>query len=821
MALDGLLTELRSVPAEDHPPVWVLRRFYELGEVSEPPTVQPPEWLQRVVVDAVRRVSQHWPQSPFFGAVRMLERLGLVEMEHDDTYVLAMVSCLGGRREPTARSDALRRDPGLRELLWRVFEVEGGGEVSLANVDKFSHVGATWAATFRELVADGTLPRGRVLESCLRALGRDFSAYRAGWFAQVYRSFEPTCAESAAYQPLLLRLLRSAVPATVSFAVAQLAAVAKAGALDDDGYVAECAAATVVPARSTAVAAIDLAAVAAGRRPDLVPAIAKAVGAGLGHSHRDVQSRALAVLRSLAAAKIVEARLDELEPSVRRAASEWLGVAAMRHHDVGAAVAGMVQSGAPAADGTVAELGARLLAGHLGAGDVERFLAALASGNAAGLGALRKQAAKTLSDPRWQGTLRRSLAALVVTAAGEPEQAATGPDTFLGRRLGEVADVLAGRRAPAQLLATPTDAAGWLDPQVFVARLAANPDPPMFDLVAALLRLAPDGRAEALRSASTMPGEPGAAARYALGGKPAEVRTRALWVAAARSRVPLDDDPHIVASGLDGAGQGRAARYSLRLIAREHRFEERGKTQVRTWYDPSLEVTPPGVQERADQPTVTGPWSFRDKSSVWHRLDPDWIGWHEQIWPHDAEPFFAVRVDVVLEASMAYPQVTYGTSAVLDALLTHPGRLGPMAAATLAAGLSASEVQHRVLAAEACARVLPATRITALELAAAMVHLAGHCTATRWAATLRDAAQTGPDAARAVVGVLDHLLPQLGAGHRGLHALLETRYEEAVRLGHRAVGEPQRAWLQRFQGGSKAARTARLILAEAADGGQQ
>ena len=45
----------------------------------------------------------------------MLERLGLVEVEHDDTYVLAMVSCLGGRREPAVRADALRRDPGDRQ----------------------------------------------------------------------------------------------------------------------------------------------------------------------------------------------------------------------------------------------------------------------------------------------------------------------------------------------------------------------------------------------------------------------------------------------------------------------------------------------------------------------------------------------------------------------------------------------------------------------------------------------------------------------------------------------------------------------------------
>jgi Family of unknown function (DUF6493) len=299
------------------------------------------------------------------------------------------------------------------------------------------------------------------------------------------------------------------------------------------------------------------------------------------------------------------------------------------------------------------------------------------------------------------------------------------------------------------------------------------------------------------------------------------VTTRPLWVAAARSRAPVADDSHLIAAGLDGAGQGRAATYSLRLEAREYRFEERGKIRVRTAYDPSLEVTPPGARERVDQPTIVGPWDDRGKSSVWRHVDPDWIPWHGHIWPHDAEPFFAVRVGEVLTASMAYPMVTYGTSAVLDVLVTHPGRLGPTAAATLAAGLSASEVQHRVLAAEACARLVPAARIKAAELANAMALLAGHCTATRWSATLRDAARTSPDAASAVVEVLDHLLPQLGADHPGLHALLETRYEEAVRRGHRAASEPLRTWLQRLQGGSKAARTARLILAEATDCGDR
>jgi hypothetical protein len=116
-------------------------------------------------------------------------------------------------------------------------------------------------------------------------------------------------------------------------------------------------------------------------------------------------------------------------------------------------------------------------------------------------------------------------------------------------------------------------------------------------------------------------------------------------------------------------------------------------------------------------------------------------------------------------------------------------------------------------------RLVPAGRITATELADAMTLLAGHCVATRWAATLRDAARTGPNPAAAVVEVMDHLLPQLAADHPGLHALLETRYELAVQLGSIALRPPLQAWLRELRGGSKSARTARLILAEASPGG--
>ncbi|GAA1798455.1 DUF6493 family protein [Planosporangium flavigriseum] len=136
--------------------------------------------------DGVRWLAESWTQSNTFAGIRTVERLGLISLDHDDAYVLAMVSGLGDRWDGQARIAALHNDPELREtVLWRVFEIEGGGEVSIANVDKYSRLEAGWAETFRALVSDGALPRDRVLTSCLRALGRDFSAYRVAWLLWV------------------------------------------------------------------------------------------------------------------------------------------------------------------------------------------------------------------------------------------------------------------------------------------------------------------------------------------------------------------------------------------------------------------------------------------------------------------------------------------------------------------------------------------------------------------------------------------------------------------------------------------------------------
>ena len=114
--------------------------------------------------------------------------------------------------------------PGLLEVeAWRLFEVEGGGEDSLANHEKF--FGDTWGTLFRELAAADPADAQRLLDASLAALARDFSTTGpAGSPASTSRWHRRTTSAPSAPTPTC-GLLRSRVGPTVSFAVAALARI--------------------------------------------------------------------------------------------------------------------------------------------------------------------------------------------------------------------------------------------------------------------------------------------------------------------------------------------------------------------------------------------------------------------------------------------------------------------------------------------------------------------------------------------------------------------------------------------------------------------
>ena len=768
-----------------------LRDLGDSASARSSETGPKPRWLDGLVARELRQAATtSWSRERFV-RVRLLERLGLVQLEPDDTYVLAMVSSLG-----PGKAGALRADPELVDrALWRVFEVEGGGEVSLTNVDRFG--GGEWRTAFLELTSDGTLDRSRVLASCLAALSRDFAAYRAGWYTSTYLALEPTDDEVVGSQDALRRLLGAAVPATVSFAVKGLLRVQQVGGLDAVATLELLPPATLVKAKGTALDALRLARAFAKEHS---PAVAKVAEAALGHQHTDVQRAAAALLADCGERDVVTAAAEALNPSVRLElglAVERAGPAAT---ESGRPVQRLREPAKTVAAPDLAERVAALLEDASDTAELEAVLAALvASDVAESLAPLRKRATAVVArGPRTDigdAWLPGQVARLVLAILGAPAPPAVPElpaQRFVVRRLAELRDGV------APLLATPDLPGGWVSPSTLVERLAQSPVPRHHDLVAALLRLHPDGREDALAGGIEAP----AAVRFALDGvEPARrllrrgrVGPQAWWQAAERSRAayPPRDVPR-----LDGE-------------VRTHTWTEHGRERhsrtARFAVTTTLAAHPVDDQPTELAARTSDAWGSGGVS----RYLGDWIPALAAIWPHDAEHFLALTCLPVLE-SPSWTETAHDVHRTLDALAQHPGRLGSLAATTLAAGLSATQRDHRLHAVDAFLDLGATGRIPLGEVAEAMARHAQAWPANRWAESLASVA-LAPGGADAAAGLLTHLLPQLPPDHRGLNQLLDLLRDLLIRLDQRATDPALTRWLGTLSGSSSAARTARQLL---------
>ncbi len=354
------------------------------------------------------------------------------------------------------------------------------------------------------------------------------------------------------------------------------------------------------------------------------------------------------------------------------------------------------------------------------------------------------------------------------------------------------------RTSAAPLLATPDLPGGWVSPDAFVERLTDNPEPRHHDLIAALLRLHPDGRDDAARAAGNLP----TAARFALDGvEPTRRLLRsgregpaAWWVAAERSRAPY----------------AAAEVPQLSGDIKMHTWQENGRDR-RSWYARFAVTTTGTNRPSQDQPTeLKAQTSGQGGGGYTMRLLGDWIPTLAAIWPHDAEHFLAFTCLPVLE-SPSWTETAHDVPRTIDALARHPGRMGTLAAATLAAGISATQRDHRLHAVDAFLDLAVTGRIPVNEVASAMARHAQAWPANRWAESLASVAQA-PGGTPATVDLLTHLLPQLPADHRGLNKLLDLLRDELIRLDCRATDPALTRWLGGFAGSSATAKAARLLL---------
>jgi hypothetical protein len=444
--------------------------------------------------------------NPKWPLVHRLVLAGAIERPADPAYLDALLrsSYVSGA------APALAREPG---LAWELLAFHGGG-ASLRSADDH---GAGW----REAIIACTEDRDGLLDAALDALSSDLTGHRAAWYTGLWKALKPTAKERAARADRLQAALGAAAAPIIGFAAGELLK-AKVDVPPN-----QLAPALAAPAKRTVRTALKL----LDRSPDAAAALI-----ALGHDAADIQDEVLDRLEpwGVPHAELL-ARLDLLAATVRPRAEALLGVIAdareqapevdtsaipeaIRHAlNFGGPVPEAPVPGEPVLGEPVVPIASR----------EELFdqLVAAAAGQPAGFdervldGILRfcaepfdEALAKRLDEAFWPGSVLR-VAHAWYHRRNEPLH---GHPREWDWRLHEAAErAAAGDSRP--LLALPTHAGGWIAPSALLARLRHDPDE--HELAQALLRLAPDGRAEALEHARDIPGRTGRVLRCALGGE--------------------------------------------------------------------------------------------------------------------------------------------------------------------------------------------------------------------------------------------------------------------------------------------------------------
>lgn len=237
----------------------------------------------------------------------------------------------------------------------------------------------------------------------------------------------------------------------------------------------------------------------------------------------------------------------------------------------------------------------------------------------------------------------------------------TAIDRFFKERIQAMIRRIQQRQA-APLWAAPTHMGGWIAAAVLVERLTLgdqfNCDPGSYEFLQALLRLAPDGRAEALARAANVPGTMGRVVRWALGSDEGptadDSRDVALWLAAGRARHPSDEVEELVCLGLannlpDGITPARYAWHARQI---------RDTAESRWNHRPTLVAIK--EQPEASTRNCSDAWTTVVLHDCERRMMflPAWrIGMLAQIWPLCLEPFW-VRAVIGLQDRVEQPAST-------------------------------------------------------------------------------------------------------------------------------------------------------------------
>lgn len=785
-----------------HPGQWSLEQVYaRMVELNEGPPTD-----DDLAMSA--RLSDPWLKG--IGFLRLAELNGDLSLDHDESYLTALIGLEPGLQLPLMRADRELRE----ELMWGMLRQEGNRGVSLSASDRSATMGSEstpgWSRTLAASIDEGLIERDRLLDALLDMLAADLPSGRAGWYSRTLRMLSMTLDEAEARQGALCALMSSPVGPTVTLAVGQLSALSKAGRLDLELFARSCEGA-LMGSKANALAALTI--LRGGLSSVESANLEGLLGIVLSFPHAQVQALAIELasdaLRSGLLDSAVVGRLlsdAELDPLVV-ATRDLLdpGHTATDQADPGLVPEDDPGEQAPAAFLPLPREVADLV--PMSVDDVSGRVGVLAQGAQMGLEyeallaflaspeftpdaleplrpLVRHLTTRRFGYERMLGTLLQI--ALDGGEEGAENQLASGTawlesenmPTLMRERIIEVAGLVErGRRY--RLLATPTDDRGAVNPLVLVHRAldngAASPLPA--DLTQALLRVDVE--------------HPDCAAALAL----VEEREAEL-PAAARIRLALT-----------GAVRRRAEGYLSSLsVTWEGRpaYESRsGKPKVARDGSPVYAFFTPRVVG-ADT-GATGPelGALADIASA----SGDFSA-HRYLYPASVRHFA-----VCLIASQWY--VLDSTQLTIDcyrALCEHGGRWDSLSVQLLGQAMGEREVESRALGVETLASLVARGDLAFDEAVAGLWGVEQTVKLNRWAQAFEDLGDIDP---RLALDLALTLLPGLERGRTGIGQLLgvvTAQYSRACEQGWAPpLGEELIGWLGLFRGSSQAARYARTL----------
>ncbi|WP_342376153.1 DUF6493 family protein [Myxococcus stipitatus] len=808
-------------------------------------TLSPSEWTEQLLLGLPLEAGEVAAKLKLSGLDSAAERL--IELTPRNYLVARALVREGVSRQPThdnytlgllydTRFDVnpLDEDPGVREHeVWRLFEVEGGGERSLAARDKYTPKEHSWTQVLLRHMRQGTLARGRLLDATLGALERDFAAFRAGWFSRFHEAMEPTPEELEQHRDRYLRLLGSSIPATVSLALEAVTTLHARRPLALDSALPALEPVVLARHKNTSLQAVKLLkSLGASAEGEEHERVSLALVLGFSHEAVDVQKAVLKALESLAKAPgdalraAVAERLDGVAASLKPQVQAWLG-----HGEASAPTTKQPHSkpGATPASAPTAK--------HLQAqpGDDSAPSTAPAPATPA-----------SPTDARFAISPITTVDELLAALSSCIEDA--GAPMAVERVLDGVARL--GRQRPEDFARKSSALAQR------AKKLGAKPygEPLSFHLAClALAWLAPSGEARAtLRQlpCETMKHEHDVFMRLF------NERIQDIAVALDAGHddgllsMPTHEGGWIAPETLvdrllaraPGAGEPSDADLGLALFRlaplqeattlSAKRFKEGPQghaLQVVAWVlhlsktAPSMEKplasiaarmrgdTPPTrysytVKARGEKPYIfrevfvtpestpahrarTASWDIPSQMTATNLGDvlkpyPRWIA---TLWPSGMEAYFASQA-YALSFNLDWNSAVWGNVASYEQLL-HPWlRMGPMARLVLAMGLSAKEPGEHGVSADATLAALDTGRLTAEELGETMRELrpTGLINLKRWAATLARVASTSDTHALQVALVLQRTLRKTeGPAPRDDGALMKLLLELLAQTGTR------------------------------------